>query len=267
MEELITSAQNPKIKHAVRIRQSKRKRDACGEFLLEGARLCADAAASGTVIKEAFITEDAEQKYPDHVGMILSGARSVYRISADVSEKLADTQSPQGVFCVCSSVDRLCHLDTIDGGFDTNGAYIAFENLQDPGNLGAAARTAEAFGLSGMIVSGGADIFSPKAQRAAMGALLRLRVFAADDLPALLKSAVSAGMNVYAALPAEGAVPVTEIRSRPGGIIAVVGNEGAGLSGEVTGACAHSVTIPMRGRAESLNAAEAAAVIMWEMVR
>ena len=267
MEDLITSARNPKIKRAVSLQQSKRRRDAAAEFVLEGARLCADAAVSGTVIKEAFITEDAAARYPAYVDRISAAALRSYRISEEAAAKLADTENPQGVFCVCSASDRIRFLEKPDGAFDKNGAYIAFENLQNPGNLGAAARTAEAFGLSGMIISGGADIFSPKAQRAAMGALLRLAVYKTDDLPASLAGAASAGMNVYAALPGEGSAPVTEIRSRPGGVIAVVGNEGSGLTGEVIRACGRSVTIPMRGRAESLNAAEAAAVIMWEMVR
>ncbi len=257
---IISAGQNPKIKAAVRLRESKRERDERSEFFLEGARLCADAAQSGAIIKTAFFTEAARSRYPESTGLISRLAGECCVITEEIAVKLSDVKTPQGVFCVCASKD-----DTPETSIDVSGRYIAFENLQNPGNLGAAARTAEAFGISGMIVSGGADIYNPKAQRAAMGALLRLRIIRTGDLAALLKEAARKGMSTYAAVPSADAVPVTEMAS--GGIIAVVGNEGAGLSDEITDVCGYRMTIPMRGRAESLNAAEAAAVIMWEMTR
>ena len=144
--------------------------------------------------------------------------------------------------------------------------YIAVENIQTPLNLGAVARTAEALGREGLIVSGGCDIYNPQAQRAAMGSLLRLPVIEAEDLPAFLKDCAAKGMKTYAAVPDRGALSVTEM-DRSKGVVCVVGNEGSGLSEDVIKSCVSPVTITMRGRAESLNAAAAAAVIMWEMVR
>ena len=256
----ISATGNPKIKATVRLRESRRERDERSEFFLEGARLCADAALSGAEIKTAFFTEAARSRYPGALDVIIRSAGECCLITEDIALKLADVKSPQGVFCVCAAKDG-----PAEKPIDAAGRYIAFENLQNPGNLGAAARTAEAFGITGMIVCGGSDIYNPKAQRAAMGALLRLEIIKTDDLASLLEDASGKGMSTYAAVPCGDAVPVTDMAS--GGIIAVVGNEGAGLSEEIINACRYRLTIPMRGRAESLNAAEAAAVIMWEMTR
>lgn len=140
------------------------------------------------------------------------------------------------------------------------------ENIQTPDNLGAAARTAEALGLDGIIVSGGCDIYNPKALRAAMGSLLRLEVFSVPDLPSFIEKCNVNGMNTYAAVPDNTALPVTQI-DKSKGIVCVVGNEGNGLTGKTISSCSSKVTIPMKGRAESLNAAAAACMIMWEMVR
>jgi TrmH family RNA methyltransferase len=140
---------------------------------------------------------------------------------------------------------------------------VALENVQNPENLGAVARTAEALGLDGLLLSGGCDVYHHRALRASMGALLRLPVTQTDDLPAAL---CQSRLPCYAAVPDAGAAPVTQCDFAHGGVI-VIGNEGGGLSEEAVAACGHKITIPMRGRAESLNAAAAAAILCWEMVR
>lgn len=248
-QPLITSKDNPHIKLAVRLRESARERREHGLFFLEGYRLCADALASGYVPEMLFVTEAARGKYAiKHENLI--------GISEQVALKLADTQSPQGIFGVFRVQDT---GNRVHG----SGHYIALEMLQDPANLGAIARTAEALGADGMIVSGGCDVYHPKALRASMGALLRLAVTQTEDLPAYLREL---DMPCYAAVPDAGAISLTDCDFRQGGV-AVIGNEGNGLSDETIAACAHKMTIPMRGRGESMNAAAAAAIILWEMTR
>ena len=117
-----------------------------------------------------------------------------------------------------------------------------------------------------MIVCGGCDIYNPKALRAAMGSLLRLDVFSVNDLPGFLEKCNEDGMNTYAAVPDSSALPVTQI-DKSKGMICVIGNEGNGLTEKTKLSCKDKITIPMKGRAESLNAAAAACMIMWEMVR
>ena len=145
------------------------------------------------------------------------------------------------------------------------GRYLALEQVQNPQNLGAAARTAEALGIAGLIVSGGCDRFNPKALRASMGSLLRLPVMQVEDLASWLK-AQNETMLTLATVPDMRATSICTL-DFSGGAIAVVGNEGNGVSEAVLSAVRERVTIPMRGAAESLNASAAATITMWEMMR
>jgi TrmH family RNA methyltransferase len=146
------------------------------------------------------------------------------------------------------------------------GRYIALEGIQDPSNLGAIARTAEALGLDGMVTFGCCDMYSPKALRASMGAFFRLPIFVSDDIISLTQELKSRDVNVFACVPDRTAHDIRGLDfSCP--TLAVVGNEGNGISDELKDACSMQITVPMIGRAESLNASHAATVIMWEMMR
>ncbi|MDR0531189.1 MAG: RNA methyltransferase [Oscillospiraceae bacterium] len=252
MIERIASKENAKIKAAVRLRESARERREQGRFFLEGYRLCTDAMASGYVPEILYCTDSALQKYG------IKAANTVL-ISEEIARKLGDTKTPQGIFGVFNA------QKAGDGGpfWRPDGRYIALENVQDPGNFGAIARTAEALGLSGLAASGGCDAYHPKALRASMGALLRLPVLLAEDLPAAL---AGSGLPCYAAVPDRTALPLPAL-SFPAGAVIAVGNEGAGLSGAVLAACRYQITIPMPGRAESLNAAAAATIFLWELCK
>jgi len=164
----ISSRDNPHIKAAVRLRASAAERRALGKFFLEGFRLCADALATGYVPDALFLTKEAREKYL--TAPLEQASAQTYEITESVAQKLGDTQSPQGVFAICAMEEPKI------GFWRENGKYIALENLQDPGNLGAVARTAQALGLHGLLYAGGCDIHHPKALRASMGALLRLPV-------------------------------------------------------------------------------------------
>ena len=258
----ITSRNNEKIKNAAKLCSESSYRKKTGMFFLEGLRLCCDATENGVSPVEVFVTETALEKYASELDVLLKSCSDCYVITDDIAAKLSDTKNTQGVFCVCKTLDKFSNIDKIK----YNGIYIAMENVQTPDNLGAVARTAEALGLDGIIVSGGCDIYNPKALRAAMGSLLRLDIFSVADLPAFIEKCNKDGMNTYAAVPDSTALPVTMI-DKSKGIICVIGNEGNGLTEKTVSSCSSKVTIPMKGRAESLNAAAAACMIMWEMVR
>ncbi len=259
--EKITSRTNDKIKYAVRLGESASLRKEAGEFFLEGARLCSDAVQTGIGIKQAFFTAKALLKYSDYVESIIAESGICYEISVEVSQKLSDTENPQGVFCICAMKP-----DADETALNPDGKYLALENLQDPSNLGAVCRSAEALGLDGLIVSGGCDVYNPKALRASMGSLLRMNVIQSENLCELLEKANSAGIKTLASVPKSTA---KDIRTVPmdGGVICCVGNEGSGLSAEIIGKCTSQVTIPMSGRAESFNASAAAAILAWELKR
>ena len=154
--EKITSRNNEKIKYACSLKKSGTRKSE-GKLLAEGLRLCLDAARNGVEIETCFVLE--KELANERVKPILSAAKSVFIIEEHIALKLADTKNPQGIFCVCTPAPS-------EKIIDAEGKYILLENIADPGNLGTAIRTAEAFGLSGAILKGCCDVFAPKALRA-----------------------------------------------------------------------------------------------------
>lgn len=260
--EKLTSKTNDRIKYAVKVRESASFRRAEGVFFVEGARLCADAAISSVQVLSLFVTPQASEKYEDYVRLAAEKAERCFEITEEIALKLSDTKSPQGVFCLCKMLDK----NTIIGKIKYNGKYIALDDISNPANFGAVVRTAEAMGLDGVIVGGGCDIYNPKSQRAAMGSLFRMDIITTDELPALLKSLSAEGMEILAGVPDSDAEKITSVNMECG-IVAVIGNEGNGISQATREVATKLVTIPMKGRAESLNAAAAASIIIWEMMR
>ncbi len=256
----IDSVSNERIKSAVKIASSSKTRRQTGMFFLEGLRLCRDAALTDYEIDSFFVSRRAYEKFTEDADFIAEKAQHSFMVSDLVENKLSATQTSQGFFCLCRMRE-----DFAVGDIDFSAKYIALENIQDPANLGAICRSAEALGISGIIAEGGCDIYSPKAQRAAMGSLLRLPVIRCESLPDTLSYLGGEGMKLYATTPDASATKITECYMS-GGVVAVIGNEANGVSDEVFSLC-EKVTIPMLGRAESLNASMAAAITMWEMMR
>lgn len=256
----LDSVSNDKVKLAVKVASSSKARKEKGLFFLEGLRLCRDSALTGTEIKYAFFSDKAYEKFTDEAEFIMGKAEEAYLISELVASKLSLTETSQGFYCLCKRGESLDFFD-----LDSEGKYIALENIQDPANLGAVCRTAEALGIKGAILYNCCDRYSPKSQRAAMGSLLRLPVYESDNLVSDLVTLKEKGMKIYATSPDEKSAKITET-SMSGGVVCVIGNEGNGVSDEVF-AVSEKITIPMLGNAESLNASMAAAITMWEMMR
>ena len=259
MMQKIESLQNESVKRACKLAASASTRRAENAFFLEGLRLCCDAAETGVQVLQCFLTAQALERDEEKLGVLLQRAGQCFLASPAVAQKLSQTQSPQGVFCICRMLPEKADLNP-------GGVYVALDHIQDPANLGAIVRTAEALGLSGAVLSGCCDVYNPKAQRAAMGSLLRLPLIQTTDLPSfLLEQNRTFGFRLLATTPDRHAQKLTKLHFS-GGVIAVIGNEGNGVSDAVFSIC-ERVTIPMNGRAESLNASMAAAITMWELVR
>lgn len=278
--ETITSVKNERVKAAAKLSSSARARREQGLFVLEGLRLCMDVVRSGLRCAELFVSGEFCEKHEAEYEALAAVSDEVFLVNDAVLEKLSDTRTPQGVCCVVRMAAPVSLLERAPAtGAPASEAdvpatkLLLLENVQDPANLGAIARTAEALGITGLLVSGGCDVYAPKALRASMGALLRLPVEVVDasgegsgPVLSLLEKAEALGFKTYASTPAADAVPVTEA-DFSGPVLCVVGNEANGVTPETMAACAERVTIPMTGRAESLNAAAAGAILMWEMVR
>lgn len=258
--EKITGKNNSIIKNVKKLLSSSAQRREQGLFVLEGARLVFDILNSFYKIKYFLVTVEAYGKYTAQCNEISAFSEYSFFITNELSEKLGETKNTQGVFAVC--VMKTQEKFPLKKG----GRYIALDNIQDPGNLGAAVRTAEALGIDGIMAGGGCDIFNPKALRASMGSMLRINIIQTDSLSEYLTDCISEGLPVYASSPDSSALSVTDIDFSDGGVC-VIGNEANGVSREITELCDSTVTIKMSGRAESLNASAAAAIIMWEMLR
>lgn len=255
--QTISSRKNPVVKLASEIASRASVRREKGLFFCEGARLCGDAAESEVEIQTVFFTAEAQEKYRMYTDALMGACQEAYLIEPHVAALLSQTKNTQGVFCVCRQTRR--------GAVPYDGKSLVLENIQDPANLGAVMRTAEALGLRDIILAGDScDLYSPKVLRASMGAVFRLPVYLTGDTGGVIEDCRRNGVRTYAAVPDETALQLGGFRF-PETCVVFVGNEGAGLSETVIGNCDHRLTIPMRGRAESLNAAAAAAVILWEM--
>lgn len=260
---LITSKDNRLIKEWRALSEQAKQRRKTGLFAIEGARLCADALESGLTVSAVLYTAAAKETYADVVDRLIAAAGEWAEITPELARSMADTTNPQGVFCVIKSLDIQLSLDTIDN----MGRYGVLEDIQDPGNLGTMIRTAEAFGLNGLLLSSGCcDVYNPKVLRASMGGVFRLPLAVTDDLPAALAALQARGMAALACVVDADAEPLHRVEKSTG-CLCVIGNEGNGLTAATIAACKKRVTIPMAGRAESLNASMAAGIAMWEMTR
>lgn len=255
---VISSKSNNKIKDTAKLFCSSKKRSQDGLFVVEGLRLCTDALLSDVRIKTVFVTEDCHKKHKAEIDALLAKSDEGFYVTQEVLKSITDTINPQGVVCVCE-------IQSKDFLITENLNAVVLMNVADPSNLGAISRTAEAFGISLMIVSGGCDIYNPKALRASMGALFRLPVIQMNP-EKVLEYCKENNIKTFASTPRKSAINIKSADFSARNAM-IIGNEANGLDDFVLNNCDQQVTIPMIGRAESLNAATAASVLMYEMVR
>lgn len=255
--EIITSKQNPAIVAAAKL-SDKKYREMTKTFAFEGIKLFCEAVSSGVSLNCVFVTEAAYEKYGDILSDI--GEEKLMLVSESVYHKLSYEASPQGIFCVAEYFEL--PAEHADSSF-----AIFLDGVSDPGNFGAVLRTADAFGIGAVYAGEGcADLYNSKTIRACMGSLFRVNVRRTSALALDIRRLCGEGFRIYAAALDERAVDIrrTDLSGKLG---FVIGNEGHGISREVLAACTGSVIIPMREGPQSLNAAVASGVVMWEAAR
>ncbi len=260
MFEHISSKSNDKIKRVNLLIRSASARRETNLFILEGLRLCRDAALCNIKIDELYFTQKVLDKFTSDLEILINCSSNAHCVTEEVMAKISDTENSQGIVCVINK-----SFVNNSNKIKTNGRYIACENLSDPSNLGAISRTAEALGIEGMILIGHCcDMYNPKALRASMGALLRLNCITFASFDQFIDCAKASSMRPIAAVVNPNADHINDFAFKNGDIV-IIGNEANGISTELINCCDNAVTIPIKGRAESFNAAVAASIIMWEL--
>ena len=252
---MISSTTNPKIKNIARLNKSPKARKEQESFLVEGPRMFFEVPVNQ--LKEVYVTEDFEKKYGDQ----LSGY-SYELISDQVCRHISDTRTPQGVLAVVRqngmTLEQILSLED-------NPLFLLLENLQDPGNLGTIFRTAEGAGVTGIIMNRETvDPYNPKVIRSTMGTVFRVPFVVVEDFKEAIIRLQKRGICIFAAHLA-GRLFYDE--DYTGGSGFLIGNEGKGLTEEVSSMADGKIRIPMKGQVESLNAAIAATVLVYEAQR
>ena len=235
--EPIFSRDNPRVKEYCKLGSGKQARRKLGRFTLEGTRLCEEAVRSGVTVL-------------------------VFQISEQVEKRISETSGPQGIYFVCPSIPQV-ELNELTG----KEKILCLYDIQDPGNLGTMIRSADAFGFEAVVLSRGCcDLFSSKVLRSAMGSVFHLPYYIAPDMPAFEREMAAYG-KVSAAAVLENADLQVGCCILPEIHLLYIGNEGNGLPESFAQACRYRITLPMKGKAESLNAAMAAGILMWELTK
>ena len=253
----ISSKDNQLIKFVSNLQTSSKHRKNSGFFVLEGLRICDDAYENNIKFDKLIVTQTALNKYSDAIETFSKVSDNCYVLSDDLFKKISDTNSPQGIIVVAKMPENIKKISE-------KGRYIALENLADPSNLGAIARTAEALGVDGIILtSDSCDPYAPKSLRSSMGTLLRMPVYIVDDI---MKCIADSGLRSFACVVDKDAQSIAKVDFCNGDVL-LIGNEANGLSDKAKASADFLITIKMQGKAESLNAAAAAAIAMWEMTK
>lgn len=247
--EELTSLKNPKVL-LWRSLKDKKARVQHQSFLVEGVRMVRDALASG-LVPHAVLLRDGFVP-----GFSLPEDVPIYVLPEHVFQSVCDTKTPQGI----AAVLPLCVAPA------SGPRLLALDGLQDPGNVGTIIRTADAAGFDGVLMSGDcADLFSPKVLRATMGSLFHLGFSFPPSLPDALNDLKSRGYSVLSSQL--NGTPFFERENVAPSFVLIVGNEGNGVSLPVREVATHRLCLPMRGEAESLNAAVAAGIMMYDLTR
>lgn len=270
-DEIITSRRNPTVVEAVKLSE-KKARESVGLFRFDGVKLFEEAVQKGVSITRVLLCESrAKALLPKLERLSALANTAVSVLSDDVFAKISEEQAPEGIICIAEFPEK--HVKKTDKAVfesvasDRARRMMLLESVRDPGNMGTVMRTAAAFGIDTLVVSRDcADIYNPKTVRGAMGALFKMNIFVFDDICDAVEILRKSGRSVYAAALDKNAVRLDETVFEPGDTV-VIGNEGHGLSERAVNACTKSLYVPMEEGSESLNAAVAAAVIMWSMYR
>ena len=268
----ITSRQNPTVKRVCALLDKKTRESEC-LFRFDGIKLFLESVDCGLDIDGVYIRESACEVVYSRAssGLDKLSKDKIICVSDAVFDKMSEERAPEGIITVAKHIDKFRKIDTIIN-VDVppiDKSVLLLESIRDPGNLGTVIRSAAALGVGRIVMSADcADIYNPKTIRAAMGGLFRADILRIENslMPEYISRLRDSGRRVFAAALDDSALMLGEFETQKGDCF-VIGNEGHGLSREVIGACDRSVMIPMHEGCESLNAAAASVILMWEMQR
>lgn len=246
MEERITSRKNPLIQHVRKLLSSRAYRRSSGQYAADGTKLLNEAIIHNAGLETVILSDGVNVSLPDDVRVV--------RVPEEIMQYVSPMESPQGAVFVCTLPPQ--------ERFTTMEGCLLLDGIQDPGNIGTILRTADAFSVPVVLLEGCADPFSHKVVRASMGAVFRTPVCCAawEDVYTDFQNA---GIPIAATALRPDAV---DIRSADVGKMAVIiGSEGQGVREDILQAVNNTLIIPMQPDCESLNAAVAASIVMWQM--
>jgi TrmH family RNA methyltransferase len=260
--ESISSVKNERVKRWAALKQ-KKYRELSGMFLVEGVRLVETALRAGAPVEVVLYATDrhGDPRLDPILNLAYRSNAEVIAASESVIRHIADTKEPQGIIAVCKMLGHAVDRYTFR---EEPGMYLIVDGVQDPGNLGAMIRLADAFRAGAVFLSRSVDEYNPKVVRATMGSLFHLPVFRVDAAQ-FLPRCREQGVVLVAGIARGGAFPFDEDLS--GKTAFLLGNEANGLPEDLLAWCDKRVTVPMPGKAESLNAASAAGILLYEGMR
>ncbi len=253
---MITSTANRQVKNIIQLMQKAKERQSRNVFLAEGIRLFQEIPEENlqnVYVSESFLLKKENREKLNDI--------NYETVSDAVFRRISDTQTPQGILCIVRRPEyELC--DMIKGN---KTLLLVLEGIQDPGNLGTMFRTGEGAGVTGIILNSCVDLFSPKTVRSTMGSICRVPFYITRDLPETLRILKEQGIPLYAA-HLKGQKNYDEFDYR-GAAAFLIGSEANGLTDQTAQQADVCFRIPMCGKLESLNAAIAAGILMYEANR
>lgn len=246
METMITSRKNPLLQQVRKLLSSRKERERMGLFVADGTKLLQEAIRYWPGLDTVILSDGVEAEVPDHVRLI--------RVSKAVMESISPMETPQGAMFLCKLPEpkRL----------DPKAGMLILDGIQDPGNVGTILRTADALNISVVLLEGCADPYSHKTVRASMGAVFRMPVVQ-STWAEVKESCQATGIPVAVTALSDRAKDLRQVDMK--GMAVVIGSEGRGVRQEIMNEADGELIIPMNSHCESLNAAIAAAIVMWQM--
>ena len=256
---MITSTSNARVKELVQLQKKSKVRNEQGVFLVEGVKMYQEIPQEQLV--KVYVSETFADKQKEEINR-LKDRRKLEYLSDHVFQYVSDTKTPQGILCVVRQ-SAYCLEDILEA---EDAHLLVLDNLQDPGNLGTILRTAEGARVTGIIISKeSVDIYNPKVIRSTMGSIYRVPFVYVEDLKEAIAKVKAHGIFTYAAhLDGKNSYDKEDYTKKTAFLI---GNEGNGLRKEIADLADTWIRIPMQGQVESLNAAIATSVLMFETAR
>ncbi len=268
VKETITARKNPKVMLAASLAE-KKFREEHRLFLVEGHKLCEEALAARVPVAYVILSEEYAKRHLESVMAAFADPMydetELLTVSEGCFDKITTEKAPEGILLVAKYLDisKRCIKIDVDN-LKTVGRALCLCSIRDPGNLGTVLRSAGAFGAETLILSEDcADLYNPRTVRAAMGAVFRVPTLRVTDTEEAVEALMACGRRVFAAELREQAIPLSDVGVRADDVF-VIGNEGHGIPASLSARCAGSVYLPIENTAESLNAAMAATIFLWE---